>query len=310
MSLSGQVCNILWATSDYKSLGSGYDYHDQIKPNLITGDNGYVIMPRVLKSRTTLEARIKNMAEVFTPAWVCNAQNNQIDEQWFGRKEVFNKELLNKDGTPYWIPSTNRIEFSNKKTWRDYVRDTRLEITCGEAPYLVSRYDAATGQLIPLEMRIGLLDRKLRVVSENTYTVAQWLEAAEVAFKSIYAYEWQGDSLLIARESLLFSFIEYFKNKFERVPDLESVKRIAYIISWNLWQMDGLKGVIPDSCHDEIHEQETIFGDTTQTILPCEGCTTDNLSCHNGTYCYIMDWFEWNEKTQQFGKCVRFVDLM
>lgn len=43
----------------------------------------------------------------------------------------------------------------------------RLEISCGEAPYLVSRYDSVTGKTIKIKNRIGLLDRKLRIVSEN-----------------------------------------------------------------------------------------------------------------------------------------------
>ena len=49
----------------------------------------------------------------------------------------------------------------------------RLEISCGEAPYLVSRYDTVMGETIPISQRIGLLDRKLRVVSENTDTEEQ-----------------------------------------------------------------------------------------------------------------------------------------
>lgn len=44
----------------------------------------------------------------------------------------------------------------------------RIEISCGEAPYLVSRYDTVTGEFIELLSRIVLLDRKLRVVTENT----------------------------------------------------------------------------------------------------------------------------------------------
>jgi hypothetical protein len=36
------------------------------------------------------------MAEVFTPSWICNAQNNLIDNTWFGRDNVFNKEILLK----------------------------------------------------------------------------------------------------------------------------------------------------------------------------------------------------------------------
>lgn len=138
------------------------------------------------------------------------------------------------------------------------MRDTRLEITCGEAPYIVSRYDTTTGAVIPIVERIGLLDRKLRVVSENTDTSGLWLEAAQEAYKSTYAYEWQGDSLLIARESMLYSFIEYYRAKFGKNPLQKSINYIAYIISWNVWQMDGLKGVVPGSCKDKVHTEVSL----------------------------------------------------
>ena len=90
--------NIFCGTSDYAHLGDGYDYHSPILPHLITGDNGHVIMPRILKSRDTQSARSRDMAEVFTPSWICNAQNNLIDEAWFGRKEVFNTEHTDEQG--------------------------------------------------------------------------------------------------------------------------------------------------------------------------------------------------------------------
>lgn len=162
--------NIFWATSDYEYLGEGYQYDSPILPCLITGDNGHVIMPRILKSRDTQTARSREMAEVFTPSWICNAQNNLIDEAWFGRKDVFNTEYTDEQGCHRWRPNSEKIQFPEGKTWKDYVRDNRLEITCGEAPYIISRYDTTTGEAIPLEQRIGLLDRKLRIVGENTET--------------------------------------------------------------------------------------------------------------------------------------------
>lgn len=45
--------NIFWATSDYEHFGKEYQYNSPILPHLITGDNGHIIMPRVLKSRDT-----------------------------------------------------------------------------------------------------------------------------------------------------------------------------------------------------------------------------------------------------------------
>ncbi|MBR0047285.1 MAG: restriction endonuclease subunit M [Bacteroidaceae bacterium] len=292
--------NIFWATHDYEALGSAYDYHSQILPELITGENGMVIRPRVLKSKAEQTDRAKDMAEVFTPSWVCNAQNNLVDEAWFGRKDVFNVENTT-DHT--WQSNPDKIEFPDGKTWKDYVRATRMEMTCGEAPYLVSRYDATTGEPIPLQERIGLLDRKLRVISENTETSGDWLDWAQIAYMHTYGFEWQGDNLLLAREALLWTFIEYYQAKFGKAPLVKSINYIAYIISWNLWQMDGLKGVVPDSCRDGVKEKiMTLFGEEKQ-IVHCPGCQQEDIRRHNGTYCLIRDWA--NDK-----KKIRFIDLM
>ena len=118
-------------------------------------------------------------------------------------------------------------------------------MTCGEAPYLVSRYDATTGERIALKRRIGLLDRKMRVVSENTNSERDWLKWAERAFQSVYGFEFQGDNLLLARENLLASYGDYMRAALHRSPTVGELVRIARIISWNLWQMDGLTGTIP-----------------------------------------------------------------
>ena len=296
----GMDWNIFWATSDYEHLGEGFGYADQITPENITGKYGKVVQPRTCKDRRTQVSRSRDKAEVFTPSWICNAQNNLIDNTWFERKSVFNTE--NDDHT--WTVNTDRITFPEGKTWKDYVRDTRLEITCGEAPYLASRYDTVTGEFIPIERRIGLLDRKLRVVSENCDSTTDWLEAAQEAYKSTYGYEWQGDSLLIARETLLYTFIEYYRLKFGKDPLDRSIKSIAYIISWNLWQMDGLRCVVPDSCgHPTVGVD--IFGNTEEVARPCEGCRTGGVHKHNGTYCLIRDWKNKKSKDKQIETFVK-----
>ena len=77
---------IIWVTDDYKSHGDEHLFACEIKPELITGENrNTVIMPRVLKDKVLQVQRSKDKAEVFTPSWVCNAQNNLLDEAWFGR---------------------------------------------------------------------------------------------------------------------------------------------------------------------------------------------------------------------------------
>ena len=263
-------------------------------------------MDMSLKTKGQQVDRAKDMAEVFTPSWVCNAQNNLIDEAWFGHKNVFNIEIPDIHS---WETNPNPIEFPKDKSWKDYVASKRLEITCGEAPYLVSRYDTTTGFFIPIENRIGLLDRKLRVISENIDNSREWLKLAQLAYMSVYGYEWQGDSLLLAREALLITFIEYYKAKFGKNPMEKSIKYIAYIISWNLWQMDGLKGVVPDSCHEITYIQPRLF-DFVADGIPCEGCHAGDIRRHNGIYCLIRDWGKTDPQTGEKNKKVRYIDLM
>jgi hypothetical protein len=282
--------NIIWGTDNYKHLGEAYRFDLEILPDLITGDYGSIIMPRVHKDKLLQINRSKEMAEVFTPSWICNAQNNLIDNAWFERERVFNSEVLLNNGTRSWQLNSNKIIFPKSKTWKDYVKDTRLEISCGEAPYITSRYDSTTGEFIPVENRIGILDRKLRVINENVETQAEWLKEVEVAYKSTYAFEWQGDSLLIARESMLITFIENFKKKFSKDPVLKNIQIIAEIISWNVWQMDGIKGVIPNSCSTITDVLEDLFGNKTEKTQKCKGCKTSNALYHNGIYCFVMDW--------------------
>lgn len=302
--------NIFWATKNYEHLGKSYNYNSYILPELITGENGNIIMPRVHKDKVLQQSRSKEMAEVFTPSWICNAQNNLIDNAWFGKEGVFNLEKTMLDETTGWTVNKNKITFPKGKTWRDYVRDTRLEITCGEAPYITSRYDSITGDFIPIQNRIGILDRKLRVINENVDSSGEWLKAAQTAFKNTYAFEWQGDSLLLAREAMLATFIENYTVKFDKEPQLKSIQYIAYIISWNMWQMDGLKGVIPNSCGEITTTKINLFGEVNTDSSFCKGCMNNNIRQHNGTYALVKDWSNKDPKTGKIGTKIKFIDLL
>jgi hypothetical protein len=301
--------NIFWATDNYKELGNEYSFSAEILTDLITGANGNIIMPRVKKDKLIQQTRSRDMAEVFTPSWVCNSQNNLIDNSWFGREGVFNKEIQKPDGTKSWDVIKKKIIFPKDKSWKNYIRENRLEIACGEAPYIVSRYDNTTGDFIPIDRRIGILDRKLRVINENINDTGEWLEAAQIAYKSTYAYEWQGDSLLLAREAMLITFIENYFLKFGKEPLLRSILYIAYIISWNVWQMDGLKGVIPNSCATKTNSKITLFGETQSTIQ-CEGCLKDKINKHNGVYSIIKDWNIKDLKTGKKGLKVKYIEAL
>lgn len=279
--------NILWMTDNYLSLGNGYEETSEIRIPLITGYNSNIIKPRTDKTKNEQIYRIRDKAEVFTPSWICNKQNNLVDSAWFGREHVFNKERKKN-----WVIIKDKIIFpeDDKKSWRDYVLAPRMEVACGEAPYIVSRYDTTNGKIIAIEDRIGLLDRKLRIVTENATRREMWLKWSKKAVQSVYGYEWQGDNLLLARENIILSYIDYYRAKFEEDnPSLELLREIAEIISWNLWQMDGLKFVVPCSCHDEKTVERDLFEEKV-VKKTCEGCKTGNISKHNGQYCLIKDW--------------------
>lgn len=278
--------NIIWATDNYVSFGPEYSINEQITIPLISGKNGNIIKPRVEKNKKAQIARIRDKAEVFTPSWICNKQNNLIDKEWFKEGDIFNIELDKS-----WKTQIKPIPFPSKsgKTWQDYVLEERLEVSCGEAPYLVSRYDTITGEIIPSKDRIGLLDRKFRIISENTNKIEDWYEWGKKAVQSVYGFEWQGDNLLLARENILYSFVDYYKDKFGHKPAKDNMIEVANIVSWNLWQMDGLKGVVPNSCRDITVTSYNLF-ETEEKIVPCEGCIKNDINKHNGIYCKIKDW--------------------
>ena len=290
--------NIIWATDDYAPLGEAYQRESEIIPESITGDHKLLIQPRTAKALESQQNRVRDKAEVFTPSWICNEQNNLIDDAWFGRSGVFNIS-----GDRSWQATMEPITFppDGLQSWKSYVDAKRMEISCGEAPYLVSRYDATTGEMIPLSERIGLLDRKLRVVNENTDNKEGWLKWAVRAVQSVYGFEFQGDSLLLARENVFITFLEYYHDRFHELPEKKTLDLIARIVSWNLWQMDGLKYVVPFSCKTKVWDEPTLI-DVIHHEEPCPGCHGNDPAKHTGTYCKIMDWRD----KQSF----RYIDLM
>lgn len=162
--------------------------------------------------------------------------------------------------------------------WHKYVLSKRIEITCGEAPYLVSPYDTTTGKIIPINQRIGQLDRKLRVINENMNSERYWFEWVIKAYQSTYGYEYQGDNLLLARENLLYTFIDNYKFKFGKEPNIQKQKKIAQIITWNIWQMDGLSDCAPFSSETNDFYQMGLFGNAP---IPCRVIDwANNLQLH------------------------------
>nr|WP_273385246.1 Eco57I restriction-modification methylase domain-containing protein [Bifidobacterium indicum] len=239
--------NIIWADNEYETLGDGYMGDDEITVEKITGMNSGVVKPRIAKEQEKQSKRTKSRAEVFTPSWLCNEMNNDLDETWFGRRDVFNTEVIADYGANTWTTANDPIEFPKSKGhgWHAYVEAPRLEITCGEAPFVCSRYDTVTGDELPVCKRVGFLDRKLRVVTEKTKTRKEWVRRALDALRATYGFEYQGDNLLIARINVLETFVEYLRDRWGSDAKQDELEQAALIISWNFWQMNGFTDAVP-----------------------------------------------------------------
>lgn len=239
--------NIIWADNEYEALGDGYMGDDEITVEKITGMNSGVIKPRIAKEQERQSQRTKSRAEVFTPSWLCNQMNNDLDEAWFGRRDVFNTEVVADDDVKTWMATAEPVTFPKSKGrgWHAYVEAPRLEITCGEAPFVCSRYDTVTGDELPVGERVGFLDRKLRIVTEKAKTRKEWGCRALDALRATYGFEYQGDNLLIARINVLETFAEHFRDRWGSDPERDELEQAAWIVSWNFWQMNGFTDAVP-----------------------------------------------------------------
>ena len=100
---------------------------------------------------------------------------------------------------------------------------------------------------------------------------------------------------MIARINLLETFCEYTRDRWQEEPNKTSLNRIADIISWNLWQMDGIYGVIPYEGAVYVQEEEEeshqmtlfeIYGIAGEAELEPEEELPETIDCK------IYDWDE------------------
>ena len=306
---------LMLATDNYAELGLGFA--DSLSEDLFAS-----IIPRSEKSKELQKRRTKEKAEVFTPSWVCNLQNNLVDNELL-YENAFNIENRT---TKTWTPTTGKIKFDSLLAVAEYLTKDIIEICCGEGPYLVSPYDTVTGETIPVKnnlithtpekitlsgrdpliharhlgllntdsempsandknllkdtskeldyepledsihlgllpqrglkftsayQRIGVLDRKLRVASENAENLEEYAEISLIALSHTFGYEFQGDNLILCRLNILNTMIDYYYEFGGVNPDLTYLLEVAEIISWNFWQMDGLTQALPGSCSED-----------------------------------------------------------
>lgn len=209
--------NIKWGTDSYNNHGYSFRDDQEITLDLITGWYDGFIRPRADKGIDVQLERQRNKAEVFTPSWVIKLQVDAALE------DMKNLPLI------------------------DFIQTKWLEITCGEAPYMVNRYDMNTGAIIPLKERAGFIDIKFKKLNNKIENEKEWMKLALEIYKASYGYEYQGDSLLLARENLLLTFIDNFFYKYGAFPDNKLILEVSKIVSLNVFQMDGLTYEIPYS---------------------------------------------------------------
>lgn len=212
--------NIIFAEDGYEGYVFTDHYTENIMKELIASKQ---LNYRVRKSLEHQKSRTKKNAEVFTPSWIC-------------------EQMIEMCEPP--------------EDWQEFIQSTWLEITCGECPYLVNLYDSTTGEKVPIDKRIGILDRKFRLINkhivqenfinEQAYK-RKWIDTMYDAMRTTYGYEFQGDNLFIARVNVLRCFVENFYVKWNKMPPDATIRKAIEIIQWNLWQMDGLKDTVPFS---------------------------------------------------------------
>ena len=217
--------NIIWATDPPKELQTVMYEPVTDRSQITTQQLGLthyeVVLPRMMKQTDTQQQRTRKKGEVFSPAWVCNKMNNALDADWFrGLGAEENAGQFTVELPQGWQTMETPVQFpacgGKTPAWVQYVQSRRLEVTCGEAPFLASRYDAATGEMIPVARRIGILD-------------------------------------------LLLTYAEHLQARWQRKPTKEELQPIATIISWNLWQMDGLHLSVPGGKPQPEAEQLDLF---------------------------------------------------
>lgn len=124
-----------------------------------------------------------------------------------------------------------------KRTW--------LEITAGEAPHMATRYDVETGEIVPLTKRVGFVDRKLKRINAEVDDKAEWQRLVLKRINQVMVLSGVVTHFyLLGKIFFTHTEIIIFKNG-SKNQLMACLVNIAKIISYNLFQMDGLKYIIP-----------------------------------------------------------------
>ena len=125
------------------------------------------------------------------------------------------------------------------------------------------------------------------------------------ALRATYGFEYQGDNLLIARINVLETFVEHLRDRWGSRPEQDELEQAAWIVSWNLWQMNGFTDAVPTNKMGaevestlgtfEEPEQEPIqpsLFDLFDNVFPDETTekTQEETPKETVPLCVIYDW--------------------
>ena len=192
------------------------DYPEHAFDEELTPEFAATFVPRWEKSKAAQRARTKSKAEVFTPTALI-AHILELTVRECG------------DGI-----------YSPDKTF--------IEPCMGEGAFLLTRRDQNTGTPIDVPDRVGVLDRKLLGI--DTDDEAKWKTIALTCLSSVYGYEYQGDSLTLARVNVYLTMTEHAAHRGYTWSETE-LDIIAETIARHLWQVDGTTNRPPWRTTDE-----------------------------------------------------------
>lgn len=113
--------NLIWATDDYTARGKGFGANDEMQVAQIADRDHPVIRPRVDKNADEQRQRSVKRAEVFTPSWICNKQNNLLEFA-----EIISWNIWQMDGIKYVVPMSCKPKVT-KETLLDGTVETHVE---------------------------------------------------------------------------------------------------------------------------------------------------------------------------------------
>lgn len=166
-----------------------------------------------------------------------NRKLNQLDEVWFQRSGVFNTPTA--EG---WIPAADPVYFEDPFHWKKYVNQ---QIYVPDLDWGAALTFAGTSENLPLNERMGQLDRELRLVNENVRSQQEWQKRTSTMLARMLGCAKDPIRLFRARLCVLETCREAFQARFGHLPSARDEKALAHIVARNLFQSEDELNTVP-----------------------------------------------------------------